>query len=807
MYYKVILFLSVFSFNIICSNPVAAKTDRAVTGKVIEKKTGAVLPYATVTIQSEEKSVLGGAYTAEDGKFKISNIEEGEKTIKVSFIGYKDTTITALIEYINSTCDLGTIELDPNATQLKAAVVTARVPVIEQKLDKIVMNVSEAVHTQGSDALEVLRKAPGVSVDPSGNILLNGQAVQIWIDNRPSNLTGEDLVTLLNSTDGSTIDKIEIMSHPSSKFDASGSGGIINIKTKKNFLKGLNGSVRLGYDAGYYNKVNSGVNGTVNLNYRSEKNNTFLMVSPRYNENFYNFLSETKYGNTVLESQTKQQFYSSSLNYKLGNDFYINKKNVFGFIVYGFTRDMNDKSFGNTGNQFYVNNQLLSSTDTKIRDDKSTGNISGNLNYSYYIKDGSELTLNFDHSYYSIDNGANQNNETVDGQGNPLTPVIFRSNSEQLINLTSFKADYEQIVWKTAKLETGFKVAQSYTDNDLIREDYIGGNWQNNTNYSSLFNYTETISAGYLSLAKQINPKLVAKAGLRAEYTDSKGNWKSSQTRTSKGYLDFFPNIYLGYTPSKDFRYQLSYSLRITRPNYNMLNPFQQYVDAQSSVKGNPDLNPEKTHEFTMSIGYKSNFNLALIYQQTDNKIIQNPYFNEESGEKLLIFENFGIQKFAGAAFSITEYPLTKWLRGNLNTFGAWIYNKGKEDYTSESFFSQSNAVLSFLLPKSLKFEVNAMFQTGLPYGYFRILPQGSLSLAVKKSFMNNKADLAININDIFNTQHERIRIDDYTNTKYKLDQYNKSRFVGVNFTYKFGQGKAARQRKVGVQDEASRVQ
>lgn len=790
----------------VISTQVNAKTENRIFGKVVEKSSGEVLAYATVTVHSPEKSVLAGTYTSQEGKFEIQNVEEGEKVLKVSFIGYKDTTINTFIEYVGNSFNLGTIELDPAATQLAAAIVTSKVPVIEQKLDKLVMNVSEAVHTQGSNALEVLRKAPGLSIDPSGNILLNGQAVQIWIDNRPSNLSGQDLTTLLNATDGSTIDKIEIMAHPSSKYDASGSGGIINIKTKKNFMKGLNGSVRLGYDGGTFDKLYSGYNGTVNASYRTDKNNTFVMLAPRYNEAFYQLSSETYYNNTLMKSLTKERIFQDSYNFRLGNDFYINKKNILGFITYGVLRKMNGKSFGDTGSQLYDNGSLVRKTDTYLSDKKDFGNISGNLNYSYLIKDGNELTLNLDYGYYDINNYASQDNENYTSSNVLLDPVRFTSNSLQFINLVSFKADYEKIVMKSAKMETGFKVAQSYTNNDLTRQDFIAGNWEFNNQLSSKFNYREIITAGYISLAKQLNSKFVGKAGLRAEYTDSRGNWISSNTSTSKGYLDLFPTAFLSYNPNRNFRYSLSYTLRISRPNYNQLNPFRQYVDAQSSVEGNPDLDPEKTHELAITAGYKSHLNLSFVFQQTNGKIIQNPFFDEETGQKKLVYENFGTQTLTGLAFSITELPLAKWLTFNANTFTGQIKNVGVEGYTSNSIFTQGNATFTFVLPKSYKVEINSSIQSGLPYGYFRVLPQGDVSLSLKKTMLNNKADLAINFNDIFDTQHERIRMKDYAINEYKLDQRSRTRYIGINFSYRFGQGKAAKQRKVGVQDEAGRV-
>lgn len=326
---------------VITSSTLIAKNNVLITGKVIEKENGKALSFATISIHSTGNTVVGGTTSGNDGSFRLQNSLEGDFKIKVSFIGSKDTVLNLVVKNENS-IDLGIIALSNDVIALKSAVVTSKVPIIEQKLDKIVMNVAEAVATQGSNALDILKKAPGVSVDPSGNILLNGSKVQVWIDGRPSNLNGADLESLLNGTDGSTIDKIEIIAHPSSRYDAEGSGGIINIKTRRNFAKGLNGSARSSYTSAPYKTYYHGADASLVLNHRGEKNNTSLTISPRYNEGFNSFKTKTYLGeenvvasNTLLE---RTQTYNS---FKLSNDYYANQKNIFGFVVSGMLRCQN----------------------------------------------------------------------------------------------------------------------------------------------------------------------------------------------------------------------------------------------------------------------------------------------------------------------------------------------------------------------------------------------------------------------------------------------------------------------------------
>ncbi|PKO95858.1 MAG: hypothetical protein CVU12_07920 [Bacteroidetes bacterium HGW-Bacteroidetes-7] len=785
----------------------AAKNNGVISGKVIEKENGKALPYATISLHDLTEKVIGGTTSSDDGTFRINNLNIGECKVKVSFIGFKDTTLTVKIEENSSSLDLGILALAPDAVALKSAVVTAKVPVIEQKLDKIVMNVSEAVSTQGSNALDILKKAPGVSIDPSGNILLNGAAVQVWIDGRPSNLSGQELEALLSGTDGSNIDKIEIIAHPSSKYDAAGSGGIINIKTKKNFAKGLSGSVRASYNIAENDKIFHGTDGTLNLNYRGEKTNTSISYSPRYNQGFERMSTFTNMGSGVtLDGISDLRFDNTGQTLRISNDYFANKKNIFGFIVTGMISDGNLYLGEKSGSLLKRDGVLLEKTVSDIDGNDEFDYINTNLNYTRIFKEGQELTLNADYGYYDITKSSNQENQFYDINGTVTrTPDIFRSNSLQYINILSFKVDYEQIMFKKYKVETGLKWARSITDNNLLREDFISGSWVKNNQLSSLFMYNEDISAAYISAARQINEKISAKAGLRAEMTEAKGEWISADTVSSKSYVNLFPTLFLGYNPNKNLRFGLSYTLRVRRPNFRQLNPFRMYIDASNAIEGNPDLDPQYSNQISLSLGIKQHFSIALNGQFTDNAIIQSPYFNSQTGEKLIVWENFGKQNFMGASFSVTEYPVTKWLNLNANVFLASLSNSSG-DYKSESLFSQAYINTTFILPKNYKVEMIGTFQSGLPYGYFTVKPSGELSLGVKKGVMQNKGTISLMVNDILNTQNTRIRLDDGSIEEYTLQNNYKSQRVTVTFSLRFGQAKAIKKRKVGELEEGSRV-
>lgn len=792
---------------ILSSYSFAAKNSGIIEGRVVEKESMKALPFTTVSIIGSDNKILTGAITSDDGSFKIANLQAGLVNVKVSFIGFRDTTLTVKIDETSLTKNVGTIVLSADRINLKSAVVTAKVPVIEQKLDKLVMNVSEAVTTQGSNALEILRKAPGVSIDPSGNILLNGTAVQVWIDGRPSNLSGQELESLLSGTDGSTIDKIEIISHPSARYDAEGGGGIINIKTKKNFAKGLSGTVRSSYNTAYDEKFYHAADGSLNLNYRSDKNNTTIAYTPRYNEHFEKIATVTDMGSgRVLDGYTDISFNIMNHGIRVSNDHYINKTNIIGFIVNGLISDAKSTTGSGSGNKLFINNVITEITNSDIKGDEEFDYINTNLNYSRSMKNSQELTLNADYGYYDIQKFNAQENLFYNSNNVEIRdPETFRSNSSQYINIYSFKADYEFTLLKKYRVESGLKWARSITDNDLLREDKLNNIWTKNNILSSVFKYNEDISAAYLSAARQLNPKMSLKAGLRAEMTQAEGRWISADTVTTKSYFDLFPTLFVGYNPNKNVRFGLSYTLRVKRPNFRQLNPFRIYLDALSSVEGNPDLDPQYNNQITLSMGLKQYFNISIVGQYTNNAIIQNPYFNSQTGEKMIIWDNFGKQNFTGVGLSVTEYPLTKWLNLNTNIFVSHLTNKSG-DFEEESFFTQGFVSTTFLLPKNYKVELVGTYQSGLPYGYFKVKPNGDFTIGIKKGFLDNRGNASLTFNDIFNTQKTKISLNNGSINNYTLDNNQKTQKITFTISFRFGQSKASKARKVGELEEGSRV-
>ena len=782
------------------------------TGRVTDAATSAPVEFATVALIMPDSTFVDGTTTDSTGRFAFNGLTAREYIMKISFIGYKDAVIR-----VNPSMgsDIGTVSIEPVAEMLDAVVVSARRPVIEQKLDRLIMNVADAVSTEGSNGTDLLRKAPGVTIDFDGNVKLNGSAVAVWLDGRPSNLSGKELEVLLQSTDGTTIDRIEIMSHPSAKYDAAGGGGIINIVTKKNFMEGFNGSVNLGYGGMYFDRWDQSADGSVNLNYRGRKTSTFLTYSARYDDMTADLLSKSLYGpdNEYTMSGTSHLL-MRNLNqmFRAGNDWYITDRDILGVIVNGTFRGGSSDTYGDNFTEHLLGETLLGRLNSDIANTDDFNGVSANLNYTHTFDPArmQELTLNADYSWYDIRNGSNQS-DIPDPAVTPLIALdstVFRQDAAQNLQIWSAKADYQQLFWQTGLLEAGLKWSRTVTDNNSVREDYFGGTWNHNDNLSNLFLYDEQIAAAYISAAKSFGTKWSAKIGLRGEYTYARGDWRSAGEKSVKSYFNLFPTVFVSYMPTQKWRLAASYTRRISRPGYSQLNPFRTYISANAFTEGDPDLDPQFSDQVSLTVGYGQHLNLSLLYQHNSNLIMQHPEVNPDNGEQRLIWENFGTQSLAGAALSVSELPITKWLNLSANYFAAYNSNVSTSDdsYSDGSFLQSFYGSLNFLLPKEWKIEIGGFGSGNMTMGYMNIRPMYMLFGGIKKNLWDGRGTIALNVQDLLRSFRTSITSYSGDVLTYSIDQHINMQKITLSFSYRFGTASNVRRRNVGNVEESSRV-
>lgn len=781
-----------------------------VKGTVVDAANGEPLGWATVALLDVAGNVVTGIACDEKGSYEIQT-ETGDYTLRVSMIGYSDATREICLQTGLNTME--TIALAPDSEMLSGATVTERVKLVEMKIDKVVMNVSQSAFSQGSNALDLIKKAPGVTIDKDGNIKLNGKTVQVWIDGRPSNVDGKSLESLLRSTNGESIDRFELMEHPSAKYDAAGQGGIINIKTKKSIFQGLNGSMGLGGGAMHFSDIDMTPwqqSFWLNLNNRTKKVNTLFSIYEGFYNTPFGLTNNISYpdlsglGQYQQLSRSVQGQFFHNYNVKLGADWFVDDKNTVGAILY-VPGDYSIFSTDDSNTSMSIDGQPTMSTVSKINNKSKGIQYMANLNWTHIFDPArsSEMTANLD---YFRNNGEDRNrqDDITTIVGNPLTQDAVKTiNSDRAYDVYSAKLDYQGVVFGKYMLEAGGKYALSVTDNQSL---------EISTGIPDLVNdfiYTEHIGALYTTFAGQLSPKLSFKLGLRGEYTHSAGDWISAGDKTSRSYFDLFPTLFMGWNPNEKLMLMASYSRRIQRPFYSQLNPTKTYVDARTYTIGNPDIQPMYSSEFALTANYRQHFSLSIGVDASNNSITQVPSIEPETGVSLLMWDNYGRNLMTYAAASVSALPVSKWMQWTLNLTGVYINSTNmKTEESRKSLSCNVYTALSFVLPKDWKIDMDGYWRAPMVVDTYRVHSGWGSNIAVKKNLLGDRMTLAIKLDDIFRSSQQDIDliIDGAEGTSATILQKYYSQKLVFDLTWNFGTAHKTRQRKVGVLDEMSRA-
>lgn len=831
-----------------------AEDVRSLKGKVIEKVSGESLAYVTVALTDVSGHVLGGATSDSSGVFILNMPSDSVRCeaagLVYSFVGYREFRVSveeALEKVEGEEGVLRTVALEEDAQMLEGAAVSGKRPLLEQHFDRIVLNVSELAVAHTGNALDVLKSSPGVTVDKDGNIRLNGQTVSVWIDGRPSQMSGKDLEAYLLGSTGDTIDKVELISNPSAKYDAEGSGGIINIRTRKGFMKGLNGSVMVSAESGFFPEISWSGSVSANLMYKTDKTNTSFSYSPGYYGRS-RMLEETKLygeGNACMQvSESGSEGYWMGHNISIGNDWSISKKDILGFVFRTTISDDRNKTIpgsritdyrGLDDGEGYVYSVLNSATEEVY----STTRYSVNLNYTRTFDESKfqELTLNADYDRTNGRVGNSQDNVFDRALSEPGTvepeDYGFKDNTTRILDLYSFKADYSQAFWKsTGRIEAGVKAAVSITRNWFSKYDYLPGtsgglqpSWvlPDVPSERNDFTYNEQVYAAYLNVAKQFSRKWNAQLGVRAEYTVQQGDWmtgvnpdgtSSGTKRTYKDYLDFFPNANICYMPSPKAILTASYSYRLSRPKYWQMNPFRQYMNATTYTQGDPALSPSYIQSAQFSAVLFSRMTICLGYSNNRNySEYQVPVYDRETGMMELKYANAGVQQGAYASVAVSELPITKWWNFTLsgsycyNWFNAYPASTGMDDgFANMGGMFHGYFSTTFFLPKSFKISLDGWGATSQVAGYYTVGPMLMLGFNAEKSLWDGRGRLALRVNDFANTLRQNIYMREGDAITYRFRNDSGNLGVSLSFTWRFGTASSSSRKNVGTLDEDSRI-
>lgn len=781
---------------------------------IINDDNGKALSGASVTLQkAKDSSIVKVAISNKDGNYTLLNIKEGKYFVTISSIGFANQR-SSIFDFDGKNYTVSTISLAKASKQLGEVTVTSKKPMIEVKADKTIFNIEGSINATGTDAFELLRKSPGVMIDKDDNVSLSGKnGVQIYIDGRPSPLSGKDLADFLRSVQSSQIEAIELITNPSAKYDAAGNAGIINFKLTKSKLFGTNGSANAGYAVGTYSKYNAGIN----LNNRNKKTNLFGTYNYNNNKNINSLSIYRDVLDTIFNQSGHMLNENQTHNFKTGLDFYANKYNTFGIIVNGGFTQSDMSNYGTTPTYYKPNNQLVR---TLIADNSAIGhnnNININGNYRHTDSLGRELNIDANYGRFDINNNQQQPNSYYDANNNFQYSRNYNMISPSIINISNIKADYEQ-GFKGGKIEMGAKISYVNTTNDFQRFDVVGNNRTLDTARSNRFDYKENINAAYFNFNKQYKGFMI-QVGVRVENSNitgqSLGNKKNGNgyvaydSTFERNYTNLFPSAAITFNKNPMSQWGLSYSRRIDRPAYQDLNPFEFKLDEYTFQKGNTLLTPQYTNSFSLSNTYKYKLNTTLNYSHVSDVFTQ-LIDTAEKSKSFITKKNLAQQDIVSLSMSyplqIKQYSAFFSLNANYSHYKA-NFGTGRTvdlDAYAANLYMQH----SLKLKKGYSVELSSWMTTpSIQQGTFVSKAMGYVDIGVQKQVLAGKGNIKLTVSDIFKTMRWQ-GTSDFANQHIDAAFRWESQQLKLNFSYRFGKTtvKAARQRKTGVEDESKRV-
>lgn len=781
-----------------------------ITGTVIDTR-GTPVMFANVVLLNEADSSIAKVEVTDDaGVFSIVNVPAGSYYISIRYVGLLDYHSEQITVIPDQTVKLSMIKMEEAQIELEEVVVEAKKPLLELKPDKMVMNVQGSVNAIGSDALELLRKSPGVVVDNNENISMLGKSgVRIYIDGKPSPLRGEDLAAFLKTIQSSEIDAIEIITNPSAKYDAEGNAGIINIRMKKDKRLGSNANLNVGYDVGEVARYNSSING----NYRNKKLNIFGNLG----------FADGKYKGyqTIYREQSGFWFDQNSFegsqwesyNFKLGTDFFLNDQHTIGFLFHGYNTGFNWNSdsqtpIGTIGN-FAVDSTLVANS----LNDGDRNNLDFNLNYRFDDGTGTTWSVDADFGRFRNQSSFFQPNYYYSPDWRTLQERITTSDMPTDIDIYTLKADYERPIWK-GQLGVGLKSSYVHTDNAFDFYNLVDEVPVLDIDRTNQFGYKENINAAYLNYSRQFNEKWNLQLGLRLEQTNSSGELISAKPTDDdhvvRHYLDFFPSGGLSFAPHEKHSFNLSYSRRINRPSYQDLNPFEYKLDELTFRRGDPFLRPEYAHSIQLTHSFNYRLNTTLGFSHTKDLITN---LTDTSGVKAtyISWRNLADQYNYSLSFS-SPISITDWWSSYSNLTAYYTHNKadfgdGKTidlDVYAMSIYSQQ----TFQLPWKLSFELSGWYASPSIWGgNFEADANWSVDAGLQKKIWNERGNIKLSVSDIFKSSDWHVR-SVFGELLADINGGWDSRRLKLSFSYLIGntQVKAAKNRKTGLEEEKSRI-
>jgi hypothetical protein len=772
-----------------------------VTGMIVDSKDSKPLIYASVVLNSHSDSTMvSGAITNDQGKFTIDLVPPGSYFVTINYVGYPPQNYNSIrITFREPEYNLGVVEVSPSAQMLGEVTVEAARSLMETGLDRRVINVGQEITAIGGTGIDVMQNIPSVAVDFDGNVSLRGSSnVTILIDGRPSTLTGLSGSEALQQIPAEMIERVEVITNPSARFNPEGTSGIINVVLKEQRRPGYNGMVSLNAgSAGTYS-------GSVNLNYKVSNWNFFTNYSGRLSDmdSYGNSLRETFFDGTsnFMDQDLTGNMGMGSHNIQAGIDYSFNSKNTLAFSSRYSNWNRNSEDL----TEYILFRDLITNPNSLFLMDNDTDMLHNSFTHQMnfrrtYDQKFRELTADIVFSTRNMDRNENFVQQFFEQNWNTPNGLSVLERSQMIGQNWSLSSqlDYVHPLGEDSKFETGYRIQLRDMDSEFNFEQFNSDNdlWTNDLNRSNHFLYNEQIFAVYGMYATMLG-KYSLQAGLRAEQTFVEGNQVTMDDPFTKNYLNFFPTMHLKRSFENNQSAQISYTRRISRPNNRNLNPFMRYSSEYEVSMGNPDLNPEFINSF--EIGYtrfwnSTTLNPSIFYRQTEGmvtrfgRVVTDLPGLEGREVTLMTFENLNRGTSYGAELVLNQ-KITDWwnMNGTFSYFRS-IIDGAQMDLESDSYSWSGRFVSNMNLGNGWNMQFNGFYRSPIVMLNAEIDAMYMVNGGVRKNIWGNTGTISLNISDIFNTM--KFSIYNYgDNFTMNMDRWRTSRVITLGFTYRINE-------------------
>ncbi|WP_207433124.1 TonB-dependent receptor domain-containing protein [Sabulibacter ruber] len=808
---------ALFTFWLVCfASLVYAQGQRFELKGTVKNSKGEALVAANLQLVKDSSQVLVKVEVSDvNGKFAFSNIPAGK--YKLMATHYDHAMYTSGVINLQNHTDLANVVMPDRAVALKEVKIEAQKPFVEQHFDKTVLNVENSISAAGSTVLEVLEKAPGLSVDQNDNISMRGRTgVMVMINGKRVPMSGTELATMLRGLNANDVAKIDLITNPSAKYDAAGTAGIIDIKLKKDNRVGTNGSITSSFGQGELPKVNQGLQ----LNHQNKALNVFGSYNYVHRKDFnklnlyrqFYSSNEARSFEGAYDQQNLFNFQLNTHNIRTGFDYNLSPKTVMGVVGSLLLVDVN-RSVGNQARALDNQYQYLYSFLTNGRTNTDRGNQSLNLNFKHSIDTtGREITADVDYAAFQTKDDQNY----ITQYENTTRPdSVLRGNLDGSLRIYSAKVDYTQALKSLgATLEAGLKSSLVEADNDLQFFDQTESRNNFLDSLSNHFLYKENINAAYVNVNKKF-AKVSLQLGLRLENTIAEGKQLTNGKEFDRNYTQLFPSAFVGYTVNEKHDVGLSLSRRIDRPTYNQLNPFVFFLDPSTKAAGNPFLLPQMTYSFEFTHTFLQKYVTKLSYSRTTDNIITilspEPGTGEGEENPVVIQQDRNLAKFDYYGLSVSvPISVARWFTSTNNLqvyYGLYQGNLANTNLRNGRPSYSLNSNNAFQLPKGWSAEVIGVYNSREIYGFLDIQPVRHLSIGVQKQLWDKKGNVKLNVADVFYSNKTRATTT-LTGYSERFYQRRDTRVATLSFTYRFGKNQAApaRRRTGGAEEEKRRA-